>query len=512
MRTRKALLNSSSTVICLALIYLFEFLNRVIFAKIFSQDYLGISGLFNNILSLLSLVELGIGPAIVFSLYKPLSQKDIPLICSLMRLYKRVYISIGFFIILFGILFTPFYKVFLKEIPNIPDLDAIYLIYIFNTGVSYFFSYKSSLLNADQNKFILNIFHFISKILLNIFQIIILIFIRNFIFYLSLRIFFTLLENTLISIYANRKYPFLKIKHSKKLPKQELKKIVKNVKAMIMHKLGSIIVFSTDNLLISKYIGIAITGIYSNYMLVVNALSSIMGNMFDSLISSVGNLAYSDNKESLRTIFDRILFITNFFYGISFIILFNAFPFFIRYFFGVEYVLSLDTVFFICFSFYLTGMRAPLNIIRNSLGLVYFDRWKPLFEGIVNLIVSLLLLKFYGLVGVILGTICSTSFVCIPTEVYISAKYGLETRTNVYWKPFFINLIKLFIVFFIVTKIIFMLTLENSFVSLLIVCCITSLLSVILFLVFSIKNESLYFYISLVKSVLGEICDKLSIK
>ena len=226
------------------------------------SEYLGLIGLFTNILSILSLAELGVGSAIVYSMYKPLAEKDEYKLKGLMNLYKSAYTNIGIFVLLFGSLLTPFLDLFINENSKIQHLYLIYLMYVFNSGISYFYSYKRSLLIADQKKYIESLYHNSFYLLRNFLQIIILFMFKNFILYLGIQIILTLIENIILSKRVDYLYPIFKGKDNTQLEKKEKQTIFNNVKAMIYHKLGSVIVMGTDNLLISMFVGLIEVGLY----------------------------------------------------------------------------------------------------------------------------------------------------------------------------------------------------------------------------------------------------------
>jgi len=240
MRTKKSLLNLVTGLAGQGIALLASLALRICFARYMAAEYLGLSGLFTNILSMLSLVELGVGPAITFSLYKSLADGDEETTKSLMRLYQKAYRIIGVAILTLGLLFTPIYPLLIKDTAGIGNLDLIYWLYVINTGISYFYSYKVSLVIADQNQYIKNIGHYTAYVLMHAVQALILIVTQNYILFLICQIIFTFAENLILSRVADRMYPFLKEKQVRTLEKQETAPIVRNIKAMLCHNIGNI--------------------------------------------------------------------------------------------------------------------------------------------------------------------------------------------------------------------------------------------------------------------------------
>lgn len=419
-----------------------SFIARIVFIRILGKEYLGLNGLFTNILTMLSLAELGIGEAITFSLYKPLAKNDIKKTKMIMQFYRKVYKSIGFVVLILGILIAPFIKYIIEDIPNVKEnIYLIYILFVCNTAISYFFSYKRNLIIADQNRYIASIYRYVFYFLLNFFQIVFLIITRNYIIFLILQIIATFLENISISDKANKMYPFLKEKDKISLDKSIKKEITKNTKAMMLHKVGGLLVSSTDNILLAKFVSIVSVGIYSNYFMIISALNTIFGQIFSSLNASVGNLFVTEHKTKSYEVFQKINFISFWIFSLSSILLICLFNDFITLWLGKEYIFSYDIVLVLVINFYITGLRKPVVTFKEAAGLFYYDRWKSIIEAIINLIVSIILAIKLGTVGVFLGTFISSISVCVWVEPYVLFKYGFNLKLSNYFKTYFKYLI-----------------------------------------------------------------------
>lgn len=436
MRTKSSIINLTVAMIGQSLGILVSFFARIVFIQVLGTEYLGLNGLFTNILSILSLVELGIGPAIIYSLYKPLAERDTEKIKSLMRLYQKAYIGIGITILVLGICFTPFLDRFIKEIPNIPHIHFIFLLFVINAAISYFYSYKRSLIISDQKRYIATAYRYSIFILLNIIQIIILYLTHNFILFLICQIVATLIENILVSKKADKLYPYLREKNIQKVDKPTIEQIIRNVRAVIVHKIGGVVVKSTDSLIIAKFVGLVGVGLYSNYLLIINALEMITSQIFTSITASVGNLGATESNDKKRQIFNIVLFINFWIFGfisISLLALLNPF---IQLWIGEEFILDTSIVIMIIINFYLSGMRKGVLTFRDALGLYWYDRHKPIFESIINLVASLLLVKELGMIGVFIGTFISTLTTCFWVEPYVLYKYGFNSSVFSYFRRY----------------------------------------------------------------------------
>lgn len=438
---------------------LIAFLARTIFIRILGIEFLGLNNLLANLVSLLSLSELGIGTAINFSLYKPLGERDHDKVRELMKLYQKSYRFIGIIILVLGIFVTPYITYFVKEIPDISNISIIFLLFVINTSISYAYSYKRALIVTDQKSHVITLYHFIANLILNSLQILVLLITKNYILYLVLQLFKTAIENYVISLKADKLYPFLKGQKELKaeLPTQDKQEIIKNTKALIIHRLGSYAVKGTDNILISKFVGLAMVGIYSNYQLVLQGFDTFSGFFYQAITASVGNLGSNESIERRRFIFSCVDLLTFWLYSfasISIIILINPF---IELWLGNDYELSMPIVILIVINFYLKGMRKSVLTFKDALGLYWFDRFKPIFEAIVNLTSSVILAIQFGTIGIILGTTLSTLTTVFWIEPYILFKYGLNQKSTKY----FVNYLLRTVIFSFTTAIVICLTRYN---------------------------------------------------
>lgn len=432
-RTTNSLRNIKYSLIGQVVSLLANFLTRMIFVRVLSAEYLGINGLFTNILSILSFAEMGIGQAIVYSMYKPLSDKNEDTLIGLMDLYKKAYIYIGLTILILGGSLTPFLSFFIKEMPNIDHIKIIYILFVINTASTYFFSYKRSFLIADQKKYIDAFYHYMYFTIRSILQIAILLITKDFLLYLIVQVIITIIENITISLKVDKLYPFLNSRKVISLDTNIKKSIIVNTKAMVFHKLGAVVVGGTDNLIISKFVGIVTVGLYSNYLLIIGALRQIFNIVFQSMIASIGNLGVTENNEKKLLVFSSIDLIGAWIYGFASICLIILFNPFIRLWLGEDYLFPPNVVLLIVISFYLSGRRKSVLAFRDALGLFWYDRYKPFFESIVNLVVSIYLAISLGISGVLLGTIISTLTTSFWIEPKVLYKYGLKSTVKSYF-------------------------------------------------------------------------------
>lgn len=413
-----------------------NFVSRTIFINILGMDYLGISGLFTNVLSVLSLAELGFNSAITYSMYKPLADKNEDTITALMSLYKKTYNIIGVIVAVIGVMIIPFLDIIAKGANNVENIILIYILFLLNSVISYFFSYKAAIITADQKNYIVIINQYIFQIIRIIIQTITLILTHSYILYLIIQVSSIFIENLFISKKSDKLYPYLKKNKTKILDIKIKSKIIKNVKAMICHKIGSVAVIGTDNILISAFIGVYWVGIYSNYLLIITAIKNIVNQIFTAITASIGNLNAIETREKQQEVFNNVLFMNFIVYGNCSIILMILINPFIKIWIGNEFVMNYYIVFVIIVNFYITGMRKTTLTFKDAYGLFWNDRFKPLFEAVINLIVSIIMLKIFGIIGVFIGTLASTILTGFWIEPYIVYKYGFKASVNKYFEKY----------------------------------------------------------------------------
>lgn len=454
VRTLNSLKNALGNFANSIILNLLRFVSRIVFVKTLSSVYLGVNGLLANVLGLLALAELGIGTAISYSLYKPLHDKNEEKCKSLMKFYRKAYRVIALVVLVLGLVLLPFLPWFIKDTSGIENLSLIYFIFLGNMVIGYLFSYKRTLITADQKNYKITPILIFYNILITVLQIAILLLFKNYIFYLLVQFVCTILENITVNHYINKKYPYLKdINTASDIETQELGEIKTNIKALMLHKVGSYVLTATDNIVISKFVGIVTVGIYSNYVLIYSAISNFIYVFISNTTASLGNLIAEGDIRKRFKVFKEMDFISFSLYGVSSLCLLFVFNPFIELVFGKEYLLSFGVVALIIMNYYLIGVNQVPIIFQSAAGVYKYDKFVPLIEAFTNLSLSVLLVNIIGLPGILLGTFISY---CLPLIIkpFVVFKYVLETNVVVYFKSFF----KQVVVLLISSVILFMIT------------------------------------------------------
>lgn len=410
MRTELAFKNVIISLLTFSLTLLLGFATRAYFARLLGAEYLGINGLFSNIISLMSVAELGVGSAVIYNLYRPLSENNFAQVKSIIEFYKRIYRCVACVVLCCGVVLTPFIPHIVGK-TNIEDnIYIIFGLFIFDTVSSYLLSYKRAIFTADQRDYVLTLIHSIFVYCVKLFQIAVLFLWKNYLLFLFIQIISNIAENASISILANKQYPYLKKTFSEKISESIRKDIVHKVKGLFFHQIGGALVQSTDNIILSmtKNLGLIAVGKYSNYLLLTSILTSFLGLFFSSITASVGNMLVEKNPDEVYLVYKRILFfnaaLCNF---VSVSILVCIDPF-IEIWLGRNFILSSSLTIYLVINFYVQNMKRTCGLFRTAAGVFYENRFIPIFEAIINLVVSLVLVNVLGIAGVVLGTIVSS--------------------------------------------------------------------------------------------------------
>lgn len=405
---------------------LMGYVTRIVFTHTLSESYVGINGLFTDILNVLALSELGVGTALTYALYRPIAEHNIEQQKSLMRLFKWMYRCVALLIAVAGLLVIPFLGYLVKDAGDVQHIVFIYLLYLLNSVVSYLLIYKKTLIDAHQRSYIGVLYHTVFLLIQYVFQIVILITTRNFILFLFIYLLCTVGNNICVARKADSLYPYLRDKEVQPIPKEEKQGIVKNMRAMLMHKIGNVMVNNTDNLLLSAMVGLVSVGKYSNYYLIIGSVRQVLDQAFQGITASVGNLGVTEDRKRVRTIFEASFFIGQWIYGFAAICLFQLVNHVVSFSFGENYLFPRTLVFVLCCNFFITGMRQATLVFRDSLGLFWYDRYKSIAEAIINLAASIVLTLQFGIIGVFLGTFISTMFTSFWIEPYVLYRKKLE--------------------------------------------------------------------------------------
>lgn len=435
-RKRNALLVSASGMIQQVVQILGNFVYRTVFLMFLSKEYLGIQGLFSNVLQLFSLAELGIGSAILYSMYKPFAQRDADKIGALVSFYKRIYNLLAILVLVLGACFYPFiWKIVdVSDIPSDVNLTLVYALFVIQSAVSYLFVYKQSLLMADQRNHLVSLFTGGLLIASFIVKTAVLAFTRKYEWVLLADILVNLLLNGVFSIWITRRYSGV-FKAKMPLPQADKQKILKDTGGLLLHKIGNVVVTSTDNIVLTKFVSLAATGIYSNYATIVTAITNIASKIFPSLTPIVANFVLNKTEEESYTLMKRLLFLNLWMASFTTVCLYLLLNPFIEIWLDRSFLLSQGVVAVLCLQHYMQVSRMTSDVFINGCGLFMKDRIRPLIESFLNIVISVGLAKRIGIAGVFIGTCISGGCTYFWRQPYLIFKHYFHRSQIGYWLP-----------------------------------------------------------------------------
>lgn len=430
-RTKNAMLNIMFGYIAQVGILILSFVGRKIFLTFLSADYLGINGLYSNILTILSLAELGLDTAVVYSLYKPVAEKDNVLIASLLKFFKKIYFVFALGIFAIGVCLVPFLKYLITS--DMPERDLIfyYVLFLTNTVASYFVAHKVALLSASQQQRIQKMVSLSTSFALQLMHIVVLLIWKNYYAYIIATVCSTILTNAILSIVCTKIYP--EIFRCSATVEFEKKTIIERVGATFLYKLGSVIVNSTDNILISILVSTVAVGYYSNYYIVVSAVQGFLAIITTSMVAGIGNLAAKGTRDEQTKLFDMMLLFyhaVGAFGLVGFSLLFNDL---ITIWLGTEYLFDNFTVFIIAFNFYLSNAISPVWMFREANGMFSEVKFLLLIRAAINIALSIVLGKIWGTFGIFLATAVSLIFTNFWIEPKLLSEKILKRKQSRYW-------------------------------------------------------------------------------
>lgn len=420
-RKQNLILNVGFGYIAQIGIILMSFIGRKVFLHYLSVDYLGINGLYSNILTILSLPELGLDSSVVYFLYKPVAKNEKNTISVLMKYFKKLYTILAISVFIVGIAMIPFLKYILKTELADTELIIYYVLFLINTSVSYFAAHKVALLSAYQEQRIQKLVMLGTNIFLQIIHIVILAIWKNYYLYLIGTISATVLNAFILTLWCNRLHP---VEYSsEKVPDESKLAIKSKIASTFIYKIGTVAINNTDNILMSVIVNVAAVGLYSNYYTIVAAVQGLLAIINTSLISSIGNMGAMKENEKQYGLFNVMILFYHFIAamgGVGFYLLMNDF---IVMWLGREYLFENLAVFAIAFNFYLTTLVNPIWMFREANGLFEKVKYLMLITAATNLILSVALGKIFGVFGILIATAISKIITYVWYEPIILFKY-----------------------------------------------------------------------------------------
>lgn len=432
-KTRNASRNITFGILLKVYQIFLPFLMRTIMMYTIGVQYLGLNSLFSSILQVLNLAELGVGSAMVFSMYKPIAEDDENTICALLKLYRLYYRFIGIFILIFGILIIPFLPKLISG--NIPSDMNLYILYILNLGATvltyWLFAYRNSVLQAYQRTDVISKITISTETLKYFLQFIVLLIYKNYYFFLIILLISQVINNIIVAIISKRMFPNLVPKGN--LDRNMVKSINSKIRDLFTSKLGYTIVSSADTIVISAFLGLTVLAKYQNYYYILNSIIGFMSIIYSSITAGIGNSILTKSVEENYGDFKTFTLLVTFISGICcscFLVLYQ--PFMVIW-MGKEMLLSNLMIVLFCIYFWFYEMVMMISVYKDAGGIWHEDRFRPLISGIINLILNIVLVKYIGLYGIVISTILSQLCISLPWIINNVCKMIFHRNSKAYF-------------------------------------------------------------------------------
>lgn len=390
------------------------FITRTVMIKVLGAEYLGLNSLFTSILQVLSISELGIGTAIVFSMYKPIAEDDTDLLCGLLNVYRKIYYVIGTIILVCGVILIPFLpRLISGDHPADVNIFILYGMYLANTVISYYlFAYKQALFSAYQRNDLISKRAAFIAMMSNILQISLLTLTHNYYTYAVIIPLATIATNVLNAVLANKLFPGLKCVGT--IPKGMKEDIKKRIIGLVSFKVYNVVFTSVDTIVISAFLGLTPLAIYNNYYYVQTALVGFLTIITASITAGVGNKMVTNSVEDNYKDFMNFTFANGWICSWCAVCMLCLYQHFMLCWVGEDLVFPFGTMVLMVLYFLLPRITTMTYTYREAAGLWWEDRFRPLVATAVNLIVNIGLVKIIGMNGVIISTLVCTIFINVP--------------------------------------------------------------------------------------------------
>ncbi|MBN3489979.1 hypothetical protein JV173_00480 [Acholeplasma equirhinis] len=401
-----------------------------------------------SIVGFLAVAELGIGTAIAFSLYKPIVQNDKDQISALYYLFKKLYTYISGIVLVLGLIIIPFLPTLAKDQTNTFNLYTTFGLYFISTILTYFYAFKTSFIDAHKDKYITITIRSVAQILEALLQIILLTLFKSFELFFLVAVISNILQWVITNIIFKRFYSN-SINGNKNLDIEIKNEVIRNTKSMFMHKLGGILVVTLNNIVISAFVSVIALGYFSNYQTIINGINSLLVLIFVSLTPIIGhsfiNVSIKISHEQFKMIYILNVFVSFLIY-LGFLAIADNL---ISIIFDSSLILDKTIVIAFSINYFVQFLRQTVLVYKDATGNFYYDRFKPIIEGIINIILSIVLVILFGPIGVLVSTIITNIFICHIVEPYVLYKHSFNLKPFKYivsnYAVIFIYIITVFV-------------------------------------------------------------------
>lgn len=404
------------------------FLMRTAMIYLMGIQYAGLNSLFTSVLQVLNLAELGVGSAMIYSMYKPIVEDDEKTICALMKLYRTFYRAIGLIIAVVGGIITPFIPNLInKDVPEGINIYVLYLLNLAATVLSYWlFSYKNSILQAHQRTDVVSKVKLMTTTVQYGLQLFVLWYFKNYYYYVIVLLLTQVMTNIVTAYFANKLYP--RFKPVGNVDRETVRVITGRIRDLFTSKIGAVIYDSADTIVISAFLGLTVLAVYQNYYFILNSLTGCIAVIFTACTAGIGNSIVVETKEKNYNDFKKFTFIICWITGFCSTCLINMYQPFMELWVGKEYMVEMFAVACFVVYFFVRQLNSLFNLYKDASGMWHEDRFRPLISALVNLGLNILMVRFIGIYGIILSTVIAVVFVGMPWILHNLFTYIFEKK------------------------------------------------------------------------------------
>ncbi|TPV33372.1 sugar transporter [Paucihalobacter ruber] len=453
-RVNHALKNMKFSMSFYLLFLILQFVSRKLFLDNLGDEFMGLSGTLRSFLGFLNLAELGIGAAVGYSLYRPIFNKEHGRINELIGLFGHLYKKIGLFILTAGIILSFFFPLIFDSLgASLWVVYYTYYTFLFGMCLNFFFNYHVILLQADQKDYVITSTSQSINLLKILLQCIVVYCFQSIYGWITLELVFYLTNSYFLRSKVKHIYPWLNI--NQRTNKSILKtnpEIIKKVKQISVHKLGAFVTGGTDQILIFIFISVESVAFFGNYEMVFSRLLQLVNTTFSGTAAGIGNLVAENNKKNITKVFWEMMSLRFYIGGIAVIVLYFITEPFIIVWLGDKYLLSKYVLLLFLINMFIMQIRIPVDHFKDAYGL-FQDVWAPVVQSLINLTMSMILLHYFDLAGILMGTTIAFSLVILIWRPYYLFKYGFNIKLWYYWKHFFVLVFTSVLAFVLCNKI-----------------------------------------------------------
>ncbi len=433
-RVHRSIMNIKVGMFFYILTIFLSFFSRKIFLDCLGAEFIGLTGMLMNIMSFLSVAELGIGTSIIYFLYKPLQEDNHHKINEVMSMLAFLYRCIGGIITIGGVIVSLFFPWWFGNLST-----GLFLVYFafysfLATSVSgYIFNYKQLLVGANQKQYLINAYFQTIGIVQSIVQIILAYYYRNLYLWVAVGLFFTVIGIIIFNVRIRKLYPWLHI--NLKEGRSNLKKypeILRKSRQIFIQKIKDFILYRSDEILVGIFVSVTQVAFYGNYTIITSKLNFLVNILSDGMNAGIGNLVAEGNDKNTMKVFWELTAIRFLIVGIVVFGLMLFLQLFIVCWFGPQYRLSNLIVYLLIFNIFIFLSRGVVEMFISAYGL-FSDVWAAWTELSLNLAVTLCLAPFYGIVGILLGKVISVFFIAMFWKPYFLFSKGIHKPISTYW-------------------------------------------------------------------------------